>query len=272
MRIAIQGELGSFSHEAVLNLEPQATIVPCAHSAEVFNLVESAEVCAAVIPIENSLAGSVVEHFDLLFQCQVQIERESLLRIRHNLIGVPGCNVEDIRRVLSHPVALAQCRRFFSQHPRMSPTPFYDTAGSVKHVVEQGSGEAAAIGSEQAAFTYGGQVLASGIEDNAANYTRFFLIRRKAEPAPGGDKVSIAFTVENRPGSLVSALEVFADYNTNLCKVESRPVHGQPWQYVFYVDYQVSDPASTSIALDQLRRRCLLVKELGRYPAARPLS
>jgi prephenate dehydratase len=272
MRIAIQGELGSFSHEAALNLEPQATIVPCAQSAEVFKLVENAEVCAAVIPIENSLAGSVVEHFDLLFQCQVQIERESLLRIRHNLIGAPGSTVEGIRRVLSHPVALAQCRRFLSHHAKMSPTPFYDTAGSVKHVVEQGDNEAAAIASEQAALTYGGQVLASGIEDNAANYTRFFLIRRSDGSPPGGDKVSIAFTVENRPGTLVSALQVFADYNTNLCKVESRPVHGQPWQYVFYLDYQVSDPASTSAALDQLRRRCLLVKELGRYPAARPLS
>jgi prephenate dehydratase len=273
MRIAIQGELGSFSHQAALNLEPQATIVPCAHSPEVFKLVESGEVCAAVIPIENSLAGSVVEHFDLLFQCQVQIERESLLRIRHNLIGSPGSTVEGIRRVLSHPVALAQCRRFLSQHAKMSPTPFYDTAGSVKHVVEQGNSQDAAIASEQAALAYGGQVLASGIEDNAANYTRFFLIRRSVPgPAGDGDKVSIAFTVENRPGTLVAALEVFADYNTNLCKVESRPGHGQPWQYVFYVDYQVSDPASTSAALDQLRRRCLLVKELGRYPAARPLS
>jgi len=274
MRIAIQGELGSFSHEAALNLEPQATFVPCAHSPEVFKLVESGEVCAAVIPIENSLAGSVVEHFDLLFQSQVHIERESLLRIRHNLIGAPGSTVEGIRRVLSHPVALAQCRRFLSQHPKMAPTPFYDTAGSVKHVVEQGDSEAAAIASEQAALAYGGQVLASGIEDNAANYTRFFLIRRAgtASGGDGGDKVSIAFTVENRPGTLVQALQVFADYDTNLCKVESRPVHGQPWQYIFYVDYQVSDPASTSAALDQLRRRCLLVKELGRYPAARPLS
>jgi prephenate dehydratase len=275
MRIAIQGEFGSFSHEAALNLEPQATIVPCSHSAEVFKRVESAEVCAAVIPIENSLAGSVVEHYDLLFQCQVRIERESLLRIRHNLIAAPGGTIEGIRRVLSHPVALAQCRRFLSQHPQMAPTPFYDTAGSVKHVVEQGNSEAAAIASEQAALAYGGQVLASGIEDNAANYTRFFLIRRTAGPAPAGDgadKVSIAFTVENSPGTLVAALQVFADYHTNLCKVESRPVHGQPWQYIFYLDYQVSDPASTSAALDQLRRRCLLVKELGRYPAARPLS
>src|SRR5580658_10386430 len=155
MRIAIQGELGSFSHQAALQMEPQATIVPCAVSTEVFKLVESQQ-CAAVIPIENSLAGSVVEHFDLLLQSDVQIERESLLRIRHNLIGVPGSKVEELRQVLSHPIALAQCRRFFGQHPAMTPTPFYDTAGSVKHIISLGDKEAGAIASEQAALAYGG--------------------------------------------------------------------------------------------------------------------
>jgi prephenate dehydratase len=270
MRIAIQGELGSFSHQAALKMEPQATIVPCALSVEVFKLLENADVDAAVIPIENSLAGSVVEHFDLLFQSDVQIEREALLRIQHNLIAVPGSPLGGIRKVLSHPVALAQCRRFFAEHPEMTPTPFYDTAGSVKHVIALGEKETAAIASQQAALAYGGEVLAAGIEDNAANYTRFFLIRRSGEirPVPGRDKVSIAFTLENRPGTLVSALQVFAEHNTNLCKVESRPVHGKPWQYVFYVDYQVSDPAATGAALDQLRRQCLLLKELGQYPAA----
>jgi prephenate dehydratase len=240
----------------------------------VFKRVENAEVSAAVIPIENSLAGSVVEHFDLLFQSDVQIERESLLRIRHNLIGVPGSKIEDVHQVLSHPLALAQCRRFFEQHPKMTPTPFYDTAGSVKHITGVGDREAGAIASEQAALAYGGEVLAAGIEDNAANYTRFFLIRSHAQarPVPNADKVSIAFTVENRPGTLVAALQAFAEHNTNLCKVESRPVQGQPWQYVFYVDYQVSDPAATSAALDQLRRQCIVVKELGHYPAAQPLA
>jgi prephenate dehydratase len=271
MRIAIQGELGSFSHQAALQMEPQATIVSCAYSAEVFKLVESGEVCAAVIPIENSLAGSVVEHFDLLFQSDVQIERESLLRIRHNLISVPGSNLANIRKVLSHPVALAQCRRFFAEHPLMTPTAFYDTAGSVKHITALGEKETGAVASEQAALAYGGIVLAAGIEDHAANYTRFFLIRSSAQvkPLPGPDKVSIAFTVENSPGTLVSALQVFAEHNTNLCKIESRPVQGQPWQYVFYLDYQVADPAATKAALDQLRRQCMLVKELGHYPAAR---
>ncbi len=274
MRIAIQGELGSFSHEAALKIEPQATIVTCALSAEVFKRVENAEVCAAVIPIENSLAGSVVEHFDLLLHSDVQIERESLLRIRHNLIGVPGSRVEDIRQVLSHPIALAQCRRFFDQHLNMTPTPFYDTAGSVKHITGLGERASGAIASEQAALAYGGEVLAAGIEDNPANYTRFFLIRSRVQvrPVPGADKVSIAFTVANRPGTLVAALQVFAEHNTNLCKVESRPVQGQPWQYVFYVDYQVSDPAATSAALRELRRKCILVKELGHYSSAQPIS
>src|SRR5271168_3758456 len=166
MRIAIQGELGSFSHEAALKLEPRATIVPCALSAEVFKRLENTEVDAAVIPIENSLAGSVVEHFDLLFQSDVKIERESLLRVRHNLIAVPGARIEEISTVLSHPVALAQCRRFFLEHPNLRPTPFYDTAGSVKHILSQGLTHSGAIASAQAAQTYGGEVLAAGIEDN----------------------------------------------------------------------------------------------------------
>jgi prephenate dehydratase len=274
MRIAIQGEFGSFSHQAALTLEPQATIVPCSVSAEVFEHVTSDAVDAAVIPIENSLAGSVVEHFDLLLQCDVQIERESLLRIRHNLIGRPGSRLDGIRQVLSHPVALAQCRRFFSQHPRMTPTAFYDTAGSVKHLMAGGDMAAGAIASEQAALAYGGEVLAAGIEDNPANYTRFFLIRRsdRVQRLLDADKVSIAFIVANRPGTLVSALQVFAEHQTNLCKIESRPVHGQPWEYVFYVDCQSSDPAATQAALEQLRRQCVLVKELGHYPAAKPLT
>jgi prephenate dehydratase len=274
MRIAIQGEVGSFSHQAALEMEPQASIVPCALSPEVFARVVSGDVDAAVIPIENSLAGSVVEHFDLLLQSDVHIERESLLRIRHNLIGIPGSPLESIRQVLSHPVALAQCRRFFAEHPQMKSTPFYDTAGSVKHVLAQGDQTAAAIAGEQAAPAYGGEVLVRGIEDNAANYTRFFLIRRGPDPAPeaGADKISLAFTVENRPGTLVSALQVFARHQTNLCKLESRPVQGQPWQYVFYADCQVAEGRDAEAPLRELRGICQLVKELGRYRGARLLS
>ncbi len=244
MRIAIQGELGSFSHQAALQMEPQATIVPCAFSAEVFKLVESAEVCAAVIPIENSLAGSVVEHFDLLFQSDVQIERESLLRIRHNLIGVPGSSDR------GYPPGPVPSRCAGPMPSLFRPASGHDAHRLLRHRRQRqarnrpGRQKTGAIASEQAALAYGGEVLAAGIEDNPANYTRFFLIRSSAQvrPLPDPDKVSIAFTVENRPGTLVSALQVFAEHNTNLCKVESRPVHGQPWQYVFYVDYQVVRP------------------------------
>jgi prephenate dehydratase len=274
MQVAIQGEFGSFSHEAALKMEPQATIVPCALSLQVFRLVESAEVDAAVIPIENSLAGSVLEHFDLLFQSGVMIERESLLRIRHNLIAMPGSRLDEIGPVLSHPVALAQCRRFFVEHPATTPTPFYDTAGSVKHVLSHGLKGSGAIASELAARTYGGEVLSAGIEDNPANFTRFFLIRRaeKIQPAANADKVSIAFIVANQPGTLVAALQRLAEHGTNLCKIESRPVPGRPWEYVFYVDYLVADPVANQEALAALRENSSLVKEFGRYPAAPALT
>lgn len=271
MRIAIQGEPGSFSHEAALRAAPEAEVVPCAVSRDVFAAVDEGSVDAAVIPIENSLAGSVAEHYDLLLTHDVAIESESLLRIRHNLIGMPGARLEDIRQVYSHPVALAQCRRFLAEHPGMEATPFYDTAGSVKQMMERGEAAAAGIASAQAAKHYGGKILAAGIEDNPENYTRFFLIRKrkavKTDTMP--DKVSLAFTVENRPGTLVAALEVFAGQRTNLTRIESRPVQGRPWEYVFYADYQLSRPATADAALAMLAKHCSMVKELGRYRAAK---
>jgi prephenate dehydratase len=247
-----------------------AAIVSCAISADVFRATAEKTVDAAVIPIENSLAGPVAEHYDLLLDQDVAIERESLLRIRHNLIGLPGTGIEDIRKVSSHPVALAQCRRFFERHPAMRSVPFYDTAGSVKQVMDAGDTSAAAIASRQAAEQYGGEILASGIEDNPANFTRFFLIRRLelAEREAGADKVSIAFTVENRPGTLVEALKVFAERGTNLTKIESRPVQGKPWDYAFYVDYQIQTGASADAVLAELQSSCSMVKELGRYRSA----
>lgn len=273
MRIAIQGEPGSFSHEAALAVAPGSAIVPCAVSAEVFAAVNESRVDCAVIPIENSLAGSVAEHYDLLLAHDVAIESESLLRIRHNLIALPGTALDQIEQVYSHPVALAQCRQFLAAHPRMEAVPFYDTAGSVKHLIEQRDTKAAGIASRQAASHYGGQILAADIEDNPQNYTRFFLIRKRsqvrADPHP--DKVSLAFTVENRPGTLVKALEVFASQGTNLTRIESRPVQGRPWQYVFYADYQLSSPETADAALKLLAQHCSMVKELGRYKAAAPV-
>ena len=271
MKVAIQGEPGSFSHEAALNALPEATICPCAVSAEVFAAVKEDRVDAAVIPIENSLAGSVLEHYDLLLAEDVAIESEWLLRIRHNLIALPGTKLENIARVYSHPVALAQCRRFLAGHPRMEAVPFYDTAGSVKNLMAQRDAQAAGIASAQAARHYGGEILAAEIEDNPENFTRFFVIRKRGlvSTDPRADKVSLAFTLENRPGTLVSALQVFAGQGTNLTRIESRPVQGKPWQYVFYADYQLGSADAADAALKLLGAHCSMVKELGRYRAAK---
>jgi prephenate dehydratase len=270
MQVAIQGEPGSFSHEAAGKVFPGATILPCTLSSDVFRVLIQKDVDAAVIPIENSLAGSVVEHYDLLLDHNVAIESETLLRIRHNVIAVPGASLDRIQRIYSHPVALAQCRKFLEQHPAMEAVPFYDTAGSVKQLMELRDRNAAAIASARAAEYYGGEILAAGIEDNAENYTRFFVIRRSKDVSQNtdADKVSLAFTVENRPGTLVAALEIFAGQGTNLTKIESRPVQGKPWQYIFYVDYQLSTQVRADIALDLLQQHCSMVKELGRYRAA----
>jgi prephenate dehydratase len=271
MRIAIQGEPGSFSHEAALKLVPSAEIMPCALSAEVFAALASRRADGAVIPIENSLAGSVSEHFDLLLTHEVMAERETLLRIRHNLIVVPGVNMEAVERVYSHPVALAQCRRFLAEHSRMKALAFYDTAGSVKQIMDSDDRRAAAIASEAAAQYYGAQILQSGVEDNPENFTRFFLVRRSADASiePAANKISLAFSIEHRPGSLVTVLQELASLGTNLTKIESRPVHGRPWEYVFYVDCQIRSAEEGERAVAALQSHCVMVKELGRYKEAR---
>ena len=270
IQIGIQGEPGSFSHEAAIKFAPTARIVPFSLSAEVFAALVRGDIDVAVIPIENSLAGSVSEHFDLMLTHGVTIERETLLRIRHNLIAISGASLTEIDRVFSHPVALAQCRRFLAEHPHMESFAFYDTAGSVKQLVELRDRHAAAIASEAAARYYGAQILISGIEDNDENYTRFFYLRRSAEvnPDPSANKLSLAFAVENRPGTLVAALAELAKRGTNLTKIESRPVHGRPWEYIFYVDCQMKTPEDGAIALESLRPLCSMVKELGRYREA----
>ncbi len=196
MKIAIQGEPGSFSHEAAMKLVRSALIVPFSLSADAFAALVNGSVEAAVIPIENSLAGSVSEHFDLLLANDVKVERETLLRIRHNLIAISGTTTADIDRVFSHPVALAQCRRFLANHPKMEAFAFYDTAGSVKQLVELRDRHAAAIASEAAAHYYGAHILAANIEDNPENFTRFFLVRRsrREHRRPSGQ--------QNEPGLL----------------------------------------------------------------------
>jgi prephenate dehydratase len=295
MKVAIQGELGSFSHEAAERMLPRCSVVPCARSAEVFDRVERRSVEGAVIPIENTLAGTVAEHADLLVSRNVFIQAEYLLRIIHNVIAPPGVQMRSLRRVLSHPVALDQCRDFFHQHPQIEPVPFYDTAGSVKHVIENHLKDAAGIAGQQAAREYSGKILKAGIEDEKSNFTRFFLVRQLgrgrralirlsqqrrdvAPPGggtdyhrlipPGANKTSIAFKVKNLPGALFKSLSVFALRDISLSKIESRPMRGRPWEYVFYVDFLRGDDEPAQNALRHLGEVADFVKVLGVYPAA----
>ena len=245
-------------------------IVACAASPEVFERVVSGSVDGAVLPIENSLHGSVAEHYDLLLAQPIRIARESLLRVRHNLIVRPGVAAADVKRVISHPVALSQCRRWLAAHPWFEVINFYDTAGSVKHLMAEQLDDTAGIAPELAARQYGAEVLVAGIEDHAENFTRFHLLVPESRwvPAEGSNKASLAFSVEHRPGSLVRALEEFARAGVNLTKIESRPVPGTPWEYVFFVDLRFESAAQIDGALGQLARHCQMVKELGRYVAA----
>jgi prephenate dehydratase len=269
MKIAIQGEPGSFSHEAAMNLVADAVIVPFSLSADAFAALAQGTVEAAVIPIENSLAGSVSEHFDLLLAHDVKVQRETLLRIRHNLIAISGASIGEIDRVFSHPVALAQCRRFLAEHPRMEAFAFYDTAGSVKMLSEQMPPAAAAIASETAAHIYGGIIQRGHIEDDAQNFTRFFLLSKqikKAPPAVGEPKTSIVFSTPNQPGALFKAMACFALRDLNLTKVESRPLRGKPWEYLFYIDLLGSvDDEPVKNALANLAELSQFLKILGSY-------
>jgi prephenate dehydratase len=281
MKVAIQGELGSFSHEAAQRMLPRCTVVPCARSAEVFERVERGSVGAAVIPIENTLAGTVAEHADLMVSRDVFIQAEYLLRIVHNVIAAPGVPLKSLRRVLSHPVALDQCRNFFRRHAHIEAVPFYDTAGSVKHVMENRFEDAAGIAGRLAAREYSGKIIEAGIEDEKSNFTRFFLIRKVGRAGRGkkdsnyqhliprrANKTSIAFKVKNVPGALFKSLSVFALRDISLSKIESRPMRGRPWEYVFYVDFLRGDDEPAQNALRHLEEVAEFVKVLGIYPAA----
>ncbi|ADV81999.1 prephenate dehydratase [Terriglobus saanensis] len=273
MRVAIQGEAGSNSHAAVLEMLGEQQVVACALSAEVFDRLAKGEADAAVLPIENSLHGSVAEHYDLLLSHDVVIVAELTLRIRHALIAVPGVRMDEVRRVLSHPVALSQCRRFFAEHPEIEAVPFYDTAGSVKYIVAENLQDAAAIARPNAAEVFGGEVLARDLEDDPQNFTRFFLLvpsaaAERLRPAGEVNKMSVAFAIEHRPGSLVTALQGLADLKVDLTRIESRPVPGQPWEYVFYVDLRFEGDETPDRVVKWLNGHCRMVKELGRYASA----
>lgn len=288
LKIAFQGERGAFSEEALRQLcGPEASPVPRESFAAVFDAVANRETDAAVIPIENTLHGSIHENYDRLLTHRLVIAGETQIRIAHNLIAAPGVRLAQIKRVFSHPVALNQCRNFLAAHPRFEVSPFYDTAGSVKMILEQNLRDAAAIASDIAARFYGAAVLRRSIEDDRQNYTRFFRLERaksaagrpqsrltarvsskQLRAASGNDwKTSLVFTTRNSPGALFRALGVFALRDLSLTKIESRPLRGKPWEYLFYLDFlgRVDDDAPKN-ALANLGEFADFLRVLGSYP------
>lgn len=269
---AFQGERGAFSEEAARKLlGPDVQVVPCQRFEEVFRAVAEKRVDAAVVPIENTLHGSIHENYDHLLKFHLPIVGETNLRIVHNLITPQKVRFKDIRRVYSHPVALNQCLKFFADNPQIEKVQFYDTAGSVKHLVENPEPGAAAIASSVAAEFYGAHIVRRSIEDDRQNFTRFFLLRRKALPSPAtrdGDwKTSIVFNLRNIPGALFRAMSVFALRDINLGKIESRPLRGKPWEYHFYVDFLMHvDDEPAKKALGHLAEFAEDVHVLGCYP------
>ena len=268
--VAFQGELGAFSHAAarkLLNLDVE--VLPCSRFEDVFASLKQARASHAVIPIENTLHGSVHENYDHLLHYELPIIGETSIRISHQLIAMPGTEFADVQKVLSHPVALNQCRRFFERNPQIEKVPHYDTAGSVKTLAAHPSPHSAAIASEAAAEIYGGVILQKNIEDDSQNFTRFFLLHHDIITFVEGTrlwKTSLVFATQNRPGSLYSAMSCFALRDVNLTKIESRPIPGTPWEYLFYVDLigPMDDPVIAS-ALEELKAVTTFLRILGSY-------
>jgi len=267
-KIAFQGELGAFSQRAGekifgSRIEP----FPCFTFEDVFNAVAHRRAECAVVPIENTLAGSIHQNFDLLAQHSLDVVAETSLRVEHNLIAHPGVSLRKIEQIYSHPAALEQCKRLLRRLRKIEKVSYYDTAGSVKLIRDRGLKNAAAIASEDAAHIYGMRILRRSIEDDPENYTRFLALARRKTFSAGGGKTSIVFGLKNEPGVLFKALSVFALRNIDLSKIESRPIRGTPWEYLFYLDLQSDIRSPECInALRHLRELAPYLKVLGSYP------
>ncbi len=266
MQVAFQGERGAYSEAAALEffgaeIEP----APCPSFDEVFEKVESGEVERGIVPVENSLGGSIHRNYDLFMRHQLHLVGEKIHRVQHCLIGFPGAQLGDITLIMSHPQALAQCEHTISRLgiPREAA---YDTAGAVKLLKDSGRREHAAIASRRAAEVYEMQILAEGIEDDEANYTRFVVLAREPIVPQHPAKTSIVFTLKNQPGALFKALSVFALRDLDLTKIESRPLAGTPWDYLFYLDFVGSITDDTARrALDHLSEYATTLRILGSY-------
>jgi prephenate dehydratase len=301
-RVAFQGEPGAFSEAAAVQLLGDwITTVPCPTFDAAFRAVPEGAADALLVPVENSLAGSVVRVYDLLLLSDLGVVAETILAIEHQLIGCPGATLGGIRSVASHPMALAQCEKFFLAHPHLKRVPAEDTAGSVREVISRGDKSAAGIAGRRAAAHYRGVILAENIQDDAENFTRFVLLIPVVRKGPNesadtasacspavGDlmvelqvrqmeqfvsgsllKMSIALRLAHKPGALLAALEPFARHGINLMKIESRPIHGTPWVYQFFLDLLAESPKQLHAALAEVRQDTDFLRILGLYPIAK---
>lgn len=269
MKVAFQGERGAYSESAVYTyFGDEAEVKPCRDLTEVFESVDKQEVPVGVVPVENSLEGSVNQTYDLFLTHNLKVSGEIVIRISHCLIANPTTSLEAVKTVYSHPQALAQCRSFL-ERLGSDLIPTYDTAGSVKMLKEKGLKDAAAVASEKAAEIYGMKILAREIEDTPTNYTRFFVISKEDAAKTGKDKTSIIFAAKHKPGALYHALEEFEKRKINLTKIESRPTRQKPWEYNFYLDFEGHrTEKNCTEALKALQEKAAFLKILGSYPRA----
>jgi len=273
-RVAFQGERGAFSEEAAVKLLGDGIVlVPRPTFEAMFDSIDKNAADYILAPIENTLAGSVHRTFDLLVESRLSIIAEEIIPIVHNLIGVPGGTFEQVTTVESHPVALAQCERFFQARPELKRIATEDTAGSVRTIIAAGDLSRAAIASRRAAEIYGGRILRDHLEDNSENYTRFLLLGPSSKTSDAANKLSLVFQTAHRPGALFHALGPFARRGINMMKIESRPIAGRPWEYRFYLDLQAStlDP-EVEAAIAELEKLSVNLRILGSYVSAEIFS
>lgn len=265
MTVAFQGESGAYSEQAIHEYFGDVDVLPCESFDDVFTAVTRKQCEYGLIPIENSLAGSIHQNYDLLMQHELFIVGEYFLRVHHCLIVLPGVQMPDVKKAISHPQALEQCAGYL-RSVHINREAVYDTAGSVKMLKESGARDTAAIASRRAAEIYGLQILQEGIEDNPENFTRFLAISADPRKPDAEAKTSILFTLKNEPGSLFKALSVFALRDIDLTKIESRPLKGKPWEYLFYIDFIGSEEDErVKKALAHLSEYAVMLRILGSY-------
>jgi prephenate dehydratase len=273
MRIAYQGEPGAFSEAAARQVNPEAQLIPCRAFEDVFDAVKGGPAGYGVIPIENSIGGSIHRNFDLLVEHDIPIVGEIELPVVHHLLALPGTSMEQVRRIYSHPQALAQCDRFLRTLKGVEVMATYDTAGSAKLIADEGMRDAAAIASARAAEVFGLVSLRTSIQDYEHNVTRFLIIGRRPLSETPSDKTTIVFTLGNEPGALFKALSVFALRGIDLTKLESRPIPGRKWEYLFYADLAASrEELPCSRALSHLAEFAPMLRVLGSYPSCKSVA